>query len=132
MMALGIEVWRQGESRGADRLEKESLRFNSSLADWLGMGANMEVLAWIAASEGDHERAARLLGILAEVWRTVGTPLSGGAGPKTQGGAGRPEGTGWEARRGGSEDPRGSRQARGDGPAHPGEKGKFSRAATPQ
>jgi predicted ATPase/DNA-binding CsgD family transcriptional regulator len=76
MMALGIEVWRQGDTERAAMLEKESLWFNSSLDDWLGVGINFEVLAWFASQEGDHERAARLLGILRGVWRTAGTSMA--------------------------------------------------------
>ncbi|MEU4492016.1 LuxR C-terminal-related transcriptional regulator [Streptomyces sp. NPDC023998] len=76
-MALGIEVWRQGESRRAAELEKESLAFNRSLDDPLGVGVNLEVLAWIAATEEQYERAARLLGGLRTIWQAIGAPLSG-------------------------------------------------------
>ena len=77
MMALGVGVWCQGDARRATELEKESLRFNRSLDDLLGVGVNLEVLAWIAAGDDDHQRAARLLGILEPVWRAIGAPLSG-------------------------------------------------------
>jgi DNA-binding CsgD family transcriptional regulator len=77
MMALGVEVWRQGDLRRATELERQGLVFNRSLGDMLGAGVTIEVLAWIAAAEEDHERAARLLGILRTVWAQVGAPLSG-------------------------------------------------------
>nr|WP_240778043.1 LuxR C-terminal-related transcriptional regulator [Nonomuraea basaltis] len=77
MMALGVEVWRQGDLRRATELERESLAFNRSLGDRLGVGITVEVLAWIAAAQNLHERAARLLGILQSVWSSVGAPLSG-------------------------------------------------------
>ncbi|MGP4027097.1 LuxR C-terminal-related transcriptional regulator [Actinomadura sp. 3N407] len=77
MMALGVEVWRQGDAARATAMERESLRFNHSLDDPLGIGVNLEVLAWIAATEGQHSRAARLLGIAESVWKAVGAPLSG-------------------------------------------------------
>ncbi|GGO90270.1 LuxR family transcriptional regulator [Wenjunlia tyrosinilytica] len=77
MMALGVEVWRQGDTARATALEKESLHFNRSLNDPLGVGVNLEVLAWIASTEGDHRRAATLLGILRTVWEAIGAPLSG-------------------------------------------------------
>ncbi|WP_329091580.1 ATP-binding protein [Streptosporangium sp. NBC_01469] len=77
MMALGVGVWCQGDARRAAELEKESLKFNRSIDDLLGVGVNLEVLAWIAAGDGDHQRAARLLGILEPVWRAIGAPLSG-------------------------------------------------------
>jgi predicted ATPase/DNA-binding CsgD family transcriptional regulator len=77
LMALGVDVWRQGDTRRAAAMEQESLRFNRSLDDPLGIGVNLEVLAWIAAAEGRYQRAARLLGIVAKVWKAVGAPLSG-------------------------------------------------------
>ncbi|MGP3979609.1 ATP-binding protein [Streptomyces sp. KR80] len=77
MMALGVEVWRQGDTRRAAALEMESLTFNRSLDDPLGVGVNLEVLAWIAATEEQYPRAARLLGVLQTVWQTIGAPLSG-------------------------------------------------------
>ncbi|MFF5209701.1 ATP-binding protein [Streptosporangium sp. NPDC000396] len=77
MMALGVEVWRQGDTRRAAELEKESLRFNRSLDDPLGGGVNLEVLAWIAATEKQYQRAARLLGALETVWQATGASLSG-------------------------------------------------------
>ncbi|MFD0493593.1 LuxR C-terminal-related transcriptional regulator [Streptomyces rhizosphaericus] len=77
MMALGVDVWRQGDTARAAALEKESLTFNRSLDDPLGVGVNLEVLAWIAATEQDHSRAARLLGALRTLWHAIGAPLSG-------------------------------------------------------
>ncbi|MEU8106119.1 LuxR C-terminal-related transcriptional regulator [Nonomuraea muscovyensis] len=77
MMALGVDVWRQGDLRRATELETHSLRFNRTVDDPLGVGVNLEVLAWIAATEGRHERTARLLGILDTVWQAIGAPLSG-------------------------------------------------------
>lgn len=77
MMALGVDVWRQGDLPRATELETQSLRFNRMVDDSLGAGVNLEVLAWIAAAEGRHERAARLLGALDTVWETLGAPLSG-------------------------------------------------------
>ncbi|MEU0844659.1 LuxR C-terminal-related transcriptional regulator [Streptomyces sp. NPDC005962] len=77
MMALGVEVWRRGDTARAAALEKDSLTFNRSLDDPLGVGVNLEVLAWIAATDRDHRRSARLLGIVRTVWQSVGAPLSG-------------------------------------------------------
>jgi predicted ATPase/DNA-binding CsgD family transcriptional regulator len=77
LMALAIEVWARGDTRRATVWERESLRFNQSLDDRLGVALNIEVLAWIAAKDGDYERAARMLGSLRNLWRSVGAPLSG-------------------------------------------------------
>ncbi|MFE3448275.1 ATP-binding protein [Nonomuraea sp. NPDC059194] len=77
MMALGVEVWRQGDLTRATELETSSLVFNREIDDPLGVGINLEVLAWIAATEKRYERAALLLGILDTVWQAIGAPLSG-------------------------------------------------------
>ncbi|GAA2300737.1 LuxR family transcriptional regulator [Nonomuraea roseoviolacea subsp. roseoviolacea] len=77
MMALGVDVWRQGDLARAAALEAESLTFNRALGDPLGVGVNLEVLAWIATTERDHRRAARLYGILRTIWQMIGAPLSG-------------------------------------------------------
>ncbi|MFE3455754.1 ATP-binding protein [Nonomuraea sp. NPDC059194] len=74
-MALGIEVWRRGDTRHAAELVKEGLRFNRSLDDPLGVGIKLEVLAWIAASEGQYQRAAGLLGILQRIRQTVNVSI---------------------------------------------------------
>lgn len=76
-MALGVEVWRQGDHERAAALERESLTFNRSLDDPLGVGVNLEVLAWISASQTAYQRAARLLGALRNIWQSIGAPLSG-------------------------------------------------------
>ncbi|WP_020580128.1 ATP-binding protein, partial [Actinopolymorpha alba] len=76
LMALGIEVWRQGDYQRATTLERDSLRINQALDDRLGIALNLEVLAWVAAT-GDHERAARLHGILRTLWGAIGAELSG-------------------------------------------------------
>ncbi|SEH01466.1 Predicted ATPase [Nonomuraea solani] len=77
MMALGVELWRQGELGRATEMARVSLSFNRSLGDLAGIGMDVEVLAWIAASGGRHQRAARLLGVLETVWAAMGAPLSG-------------------------------------------------------
>ncbi len=77
MMALGMDVWRQGDTARAAALEKDSLTFNRSLDDPLGVAVNLEVLAWIAASDRDHTRAAGLLGALRTIWHAIGAPHSG-------------------------------------------------------
>lgn len=77
MMALGVEVWRQGDTERATELETQSLTFNRTLDDPLGVGVNLEVLAWIAATDKQYRRAAELFGILETIWHAIGAPLSG-------------------------------------------------------
>ncbi|MEO3791139.1 LuxR C-terminal-related transcriptional regulator [Nonomuraea sp. B10E15] len=70
-LALGVETCRHGDTRRAAAYAKESLRFQRTIDDLLGVRFNMEVLAWIAATEGRHERAAVLLGTLRTVRRMI-------------------------------------------------------------
>lgn len=71
----GIEVWRQGDSSRAVTMLQESVRLKQPFNDRWGITLCIEVMAWIAADQGDHERAARLLGALRGLWRSVGGPL---------------------------------------------------------
>jgi DNA-binding NarL/FixJ family response regulator len=59
---LGITLWRQSETARAGELVEESLAVHRVLGNPRGIGLNLAALAWIAASDGRHERAARLLG----------------------------------------------------------------------
>jgi predicted ATPase/DNA-binding CsgD family transcriptional regulator len=77
LMAIGVEVWRKGDAARATELEQESLRLSQLMDGRLGMALNLEVLAWTAASTGQYQRAARLLGILSTQWRSIGARLSG-------------------------------------------------------
>ncbi|MBP2707452.1 LuxR family transcriptional regulator [Microbispora sp. RL4-1S] len=76
LMALGVELRRQGALRRAADLEKDGLRINRAVRDVFGSGMNMEVLAWIAADEGRFQRSARLLGFLERIWQALGTAMS--------------------------------------------------------
>ncbi|MFD1936886.1 ATP-binding protein [Nonomuraea mangrovi] len=71
LMALAVETWRQGDGRRAAALAKESLRFQHSIDDLLGVRFNLEVLIWIAAGEGRFQRAAELLGVLQTIRRRI-------------------------------------------------------------
>ncbi|MFC7014466.1 ATP-binding protein [Streptomyces viridiviolaceus] len=77
LWAYGVERWRQGDTAMAAELERESLRLKRRLDDRLGMGVCLEAMSWIAASEGEAERAALLLGAADALLRTVGMPLEG-------------------------------------------------------
>lgn len=73
-LALGIVAWRRGDLPRATDLAREALRFVAALDDLPGTGIALEVLAWTAAAEERHDRAARLLGAASGVWR-AGMPL---------------------------------------------------------
>ncbi|WP_343887051.1 ATP-binding protein, partial [Actinoallomurus spadix] len=74
LSVYGIEIWRRGDLKRATELEQRAIRLKQPFDDRLGMALCVEVLAWIAADEGDPERAARLLGAFREIRRAVGGP----------------------------------------------------------
>ena len=59
---LGIALWRQGDTRRASALARDSLSFHRSLGNPRGIAINLSLLAWIATTEGRYEKAGRLLG----------------------------------------------------------------------
>jgi non-specific serine/threonine protein kinase len=75
MCYFGLELWRQGDTTRAVEMECQSIRLKHPFDDRLGTAMSVEILAWITADEGDYERAARLLGALEEIWRSVGGPV---------------------------------------------------------
>ncbi|WP_433182851.1 ATP-binding protein [Actinoallomurus sp. CA-150999] len=77
LSVFGIEVWRQGDLKRATELEQQAIRLKRPFDDRLGTALCVDVLAWIAAADGDPERAARLLGALRDIWRLVGGPPFG-------------------------------------------------------
>jgi predicted ATPase/DNA-binding CsgD family transcriptional regulator len=56
---------------------RQSLRSRCAMGDTLGIASSVERLAWVAGLDGDHERAARLLGAADRQWRSVGSTLYG-------------------------------------------------------
>lgn len=74
-MALGIDTWRRGDPARAAELLKEGLRVVAALDDLPGTGLALAALAWIAATQERHDRAARLLGAATGAWRGTAMPL---------------------------------------------------------
>ncbi|TQK50750.1 putative ATPase [Streptomyces sp. SLBN-118] len=62
LWGVGLEMVRRGNTRRATTLLREGLRFGRAAGDHLACVYCAELLAWIAAQEGEHEQAARLLG----------------------------------------------------------------------
>ncbi|MEU5852734.1 LuxR C-terminal-related transcriptional regulator [Saccharopolyspora shandongensis] len=71
----GLTHWMRGEFSEGDRSLREAAEHQTALGDVLGLAVTTEVLAWTAMSEGDAERAARLLGASRELWQPVGAYL---------------------------------------------------------
>ncbi|MBP2328569.1 putative ATPase [Kibdelosporangium banguiense] len=76
LWSLGFVKWLTGDRQQAGKLIRESLRLGRFHNQW-GIAHSLEILAWIAAAEGDDEHAARLLGTARKVWKSVGTPMAG-------------------------------------------------------
>ncbi|MFC1443790.1 LuxR C-terminal-related transcriptional regulator [Streptacidiphilus sp. N1-10] len=66
-----------GQYQEASLTARQSLRLRTELGDRTGQAYALEVLAWVAAAEGRHRRAAWLLGAAAALWERSGLPLSG-------------------------------------------------------
>ena len=59
--------WQRGERRRAEALAQEGASCNHALDDRAGLAILLETLAWMAAEEAAHERAAVLLGFAQRV-----------------------------------------------------------------
>lgn len=72
LTVLALEEWESGRLDQARSFAQESLQINRrALDDRQNVASDTEVLAWIAADDGDHERSARLLGAAETMARRV-------------------------------------------------------------
>jgi predicted ATPase/DNA-binding NarL/FixJ family response regulator len=82
-MFLGVAFLLRGDIGRALELAKESLRVGRLLDNPRLITINLSLLAWIADRDGQHERAARLLGVLRSYLQSshargaIGAPVSG-------------------------------------------------------
>ncbi|MEU0566225.1 LuxR family transcriptional regulator [Nonomuraea sp. NPDC005983] len=72
LFAVGITAWHQGQPHRAEAMMKEAAAFRSAINDRWGLTECVEVLAWIACSYGQYERAARMLGVAHSLWQAMG------------------------------------------------------------
>lgn len=70
-----LVTWQRGNVQQAVALARESLRIKRKFDDRVGTAQCLDALAWMAASDGDYERAARLLGAVGSLWRDIGGSL---------------------------------------------------------
>ena len=75
LWALGLAAWRRGDLDQATGLQQQSLRLRSRRNNRMGPAFCVEVLAWIAASRHQYERAAVLLGVAIGLWQSMGVSL---------------------------------------------------------
>jgi non-specific serine/threonine protein kinase len=79
LVASGTALWLQGSYYDATTVGRESLALARSLDHAYGELCALELVAWVAASTGDRDRAAVLFGALGPLWHSIGAP-SGGSG----------------------------------------------------
>jgi predicted ATPase/DNA-binding CsgD family transcriptional regulator len=72
LAALGMLAVLCGAPEVAADLERQALEMKMDLGDRAGVAFTLEVLAWVAAAERRHERAATLLGAADALWRHLG------------------------------------------------------------
>lgn len=76
LMVLGRRAWVLGEPAEAKELTVSALSILQSFRDPTGVAKMIEQLAWITASDGDHQRAGRLLGAARSLLRDAGTGIT--------------------------------------------------------
>nr|WP_256255290.1 LuxR C-terminal-related transcriptional regulator [Streptomyces sp. cf124] len=76
MWTLSCYAWRRGDHEEALALVRAALEIQRSFNEPLSAALMLETLAWITASQGEYERAGRLLGSAGQLWRDVGADIS--------------------------------------------------------
>jgi predicted ATPase/DNA-binding CsgD family transcriptional regulator len=79
LVASALAALALGDPDRATGYVRESLRSRHDMHDVQGIAGSVERLAWIAATVGDYQRAARLLGAADQLWRIIGVTLYGAA-----------------------------------------------------
>jgi predicted ATPase/DNA-binding CsgD family transcriptional regulator len=75
---LSVGWWAAGDLRNAQASAVQALRLKRALGDQLGIPFCLELLAWVAGSEGEARRAAVLFGAVEHPWQRIGRPLVAG------------------------------------------------------
>ncbi|HET6154418.1 MAG TPA: LuxR C-terminal-related transcriptional regulator [Marmoricola sp.] len=73
--SLGLVALMTGNLVEAEALERDALARSADLGDNLAMAFELETMAWIAALDGDGERATLLLGGAGSIWRRINMPV---------------------------------------------------------
>jgi DNA-binding CsgD family transcriptional regulator len=72
---LAVTLWRRGDLQQASKHVKDALELKRTLNDQFGIPFCVDLLALVAATAGQPERAAVLCGISERMWEPIGTPL---------------------------------------------------------
>jgi serine/threonine-protein kinase PknK len=72
LWSIGIDSWRKGDHRYAAEMLKDGLQLAQQLNDVRMAASCLEVLAWVAAEDGEPVRAVVMMSAADTVGRTVG------------------------------------------------------------
>jgi non-specific serine/threonine protein kinase len=78
---LGSLAWRDGEFDDAESHLHRAVELQVELGHHFGLAASLEALAWVAASKGEQDRAAQLLGSADAIFNRLGTTVVPGLLP---------------------------------------------------
>ncbi|NUW43813.1 ATP-binding protein [Nonomuraea rhodomycinica] len=70
-LSLGIAAWSLDDRERAESLVREAAAFTAQINDRWCLTQCLEVLAWIACADGEHARAAWVLGAAHALWQAV-------------------------------------------------------------
>ncbi|QSR24158.1 LuxR family transcriptional regulator [Nocardioides aromaticivorans] len=76
MWALALNRWLEDDFSGAEDLARQSLGITLEFNDQLGIAHLIGLLGWVAASKGDAENGAHLVGLSDALREKLGTPMS--------------------------------------------------------
>jgi predicted ATPase/DNA-binding CsgD family transcriptional regulator len=75
---LSVGWWAAGDLRNAQASAMQALRLKRVFSDQLGIPFCLELIAWVAGSNGEPRRAAVLFGAVEQPWQRIGRPLAAG------------------------------------------------------
>ncbi|MGY0489970.1 ATP-binding protein [Streptomyces sp. WG-D5] len=75
----GLSHYAKGDPGASEAALKEALPLKAALGDVIGCGYAVEIMAWTAARDGRHRRAAWLFGGSDALWQSTGGELLSGA-----------------------------------------------------
>ncbi|WP_255029184.1 LuxR C-terminal-related transcriptional regulator [Rhodococcus sp. GA1] len=76
LLAVSLAALIRGDLTYAEETTRAALTVERAVDDPIGTCLMLEVLAWIQARRGAHERAAMLLGTAASQWRRIGSDIT--------------------------------------------------------
>ncbi|WP_433479251.1 ATP-binding protein [Spirillospora sp. CA-142024] len=77
LITLGYSAWWQGDLNLTGARMRQAATKLTEISDRWGLIQCLEALAWTACAQGQHDRAARLLGAASRLWRAFDIPPLG-------------------------------------------------------